>query len=106
MSMVSDTYFQVKAVNGVIVRTTQAYWRKIVTFKHPVMTGKEEEVKQAIQQPDEIRRSVQSESVLLYYRKEDGYYTCVVVRLLDGEGFIITTYITDRLKEGKNIWKK
>lgn len=104
--MASDICFQVKAINGVIVRTTHAYWRKIVTFKHPAMARKEEEVKLAPHEPDEIRQSVRSESVLLYYRKENDYFTCVVVRVLDGEGFIITTYLTDRVKEGKSIWKR
>lgn len=104
--MTLSVYFEVKAINGVVVRTTHAYWRKIITFKHPAMSGKEEEVRLALQQPDEIRQSLRSQSVLLYYRKRDDYYTCVVVRVLDGEGFIITAYTTDRVKEGKGLWKR
>lgn len=104
--MVSDTYFQVKAINGVVVRTTHAYWHKIISSKHPAMAGREEDVKLALQQPDEIRQSIRNESVLLYYRKKDNYHTCVVVRILDREGFIITTYVTDRVKEGKSKWKR
>ena len=104
--MASDICFQVKAINGLMVRTTHAYWRKIITFKHPAMARKEEEVKLALHEPDEIRQSVRNESVLLYYRNENDYFTCVVVRVLNDEGFIITAYITDRVKEGKRIWRR
>lgn len=103
--MAGDVYFQVTAINGLLVRTTKTHWQRIVNFKHPVMKDREEDVKLTLENPDEIRQSKQNARVLLYYRKSGDYHTCVVVRTLDGEAFIITTYVTDRIKEGKNIWK-
>ncbi len=104
--MEGESYFRVEAANKLVVRTTRDYWQKIITFKHPAMKTKEEQVKLALRAPDEIRQSKQNKKVLLYYRKTDDYHTCVVVRAINGEGFIITTYMTDKIKEGKTIWKK
>jgi hypothetical protein len=42
---------------GFRVRVTHAYWELIVTIKHPVMAGREEDVKKTLEQPDEIRQS-------------------------------------------------
>ena len=36
------TYFEVVTPLGVRVRTTVVHWAQIVTFKHPIMRGKEE----------------------------------------------------------------
>ena len=33
-------------------------------------------------------------------------YLCVVVRHENGQGFIITIYITNKIKEGTQIWQK
>jgi hypothetical protein len=50
-------YFKVRTPLGVEVRTTATYWGEIVTFKHPVMRGKEDSVKAALANPLEVRRS-------------------------------------------------
>jgi len=101
---VEPPLFEVLTPLGVYVRTTDAYWKKIVTFKHPVMRGKEVLVQQALREPVEVRRSRQDASVYLYYGIEPPYYVCVVARHLNGDGFIITTYRTDTIKEGECIW--
>jgi len=44
--------------------------------------------------------------VWIFYRKRDQNFLCVVVKILDGEGFIITIYPTDKIKKGENIWPK
>lgn len=51
---------------GFRVRVTRAYWEIIVTVKHPVMAGREEDVKKALEQPDEIRQSKSDASVYLF----------------------------------------
>ena len=48
---------------------------------------------------------VWQESVFLYYKQEDKLY-CVVVRHEGVEGFLITAYPTDKVKEGEIIWTK
>lgn len=91
---------------GVSVRTTRSYWRYIVRTKHPVMRGKEDQARRTLEDPREIRRSRSDPSVYLHYRPEPStpYDVCVVVKPLNGEGFIVTAYRTDRVKEGERIW--
>lgn len=79
----------------------------IVTIKHPVMQGREGDAQDALRDPDEIRRSRTDPKVHLFYRLEHpGRWTCVVVRQLNDEGSLITTYSTDAIKEGEKIWSK
>ena len=89
---------------GIEVRTTTAYWEEIVTFKHPVMRGKESLVRETLENPIEIRSSRKDPAVHLYYGADPPYYICVVVKHLNEEGFIITTYRTDVIKEGEHVW--
>ena len=42
--------------------------------------------------------------VYLFYRTEGAYYMCVVVKRLNGEGFLVTAYVTDTIKEGEHLW--
>ncbi len=102
---VEPPYFEIPTPIGVLVRTTHSYWDKIVTIKHPNMAGQEDVIKQFLQKPTEIRRSQSDPNVFLYYKSEPPYYVCVVARHLNGEGFIITAYRTDRIKRGESVWK-
>jgi len=70
------------------------------------MENKESLVIKTLEDPEMIRKSLKDPNVYLYYRGYEKYFICVVVKHLNGEGFIITTYITDRIKEGEEIWKK
>ena len=70
------------------------------------MSGMESQVRKTLESPLTIRISRADDNVLLYYRKNDAYYICVVVKRLNGDGFIITTYKTENIKEGKQIWPK
>ena len=47
---------------------------------------------------------VHDPTVHLFYRAEGNYYLCVVVKHVNGEGFIVTAYVTDRMKEGEQLW--
>jgi len=97
--------FEVETPLNIKIRITEEYWRYIIEIKHPVMTGKEEIVKKILKEPDEIRKSKIDENVLLFYKKFDKLY-CVVVKCYEREGFIITCYPTEKIKEGEKIWKK
>lgn len=88
------------------VRCTAQYWELIVTVKHPVMADKLELVKTALTDPDEIRQSKSDKNVLLFYRKDEKRWVCAVTRRLNGEGFLITAYPTDAIKEGEQIWNR
>ena len=98
--------FEVKTKTDILVSTTQAYWDVITHVKHPTLRGKEKEVKRALCDPDEIRISKKDSSVLLFYRKIEKYYLCVVIRVVKKRGFIVTAYLTDKIKEGQLKWRR
>ncbi|MCK5062187.1 DUF4258 domain-containing protein [Candidatus Parcubacteria bacterium] len=98
--------FQVKSVLSKQIKTSKEYWQKITVIKHPSIKGKEKEAKKTLSSPDMIRVSNSDKKVFLYYRKYRKNYLCVVARHENGNGFIITVYITNKIKEGKQIWQK
>jgi hypothetical protein len=92
---------------GFRVRVTRAYWNLIVTIKHPVMAGREADVQDTLAHPEEIRQSRSDPHVFLFYKTERlGRWVCAVSKRLDEEGFLITAYPTDAVKEGVRIWPK
>ncbi len=103
--MKSEIYFSLKTPLDIEVRTTVQYWEYLVSIKHPVMKNKEDVVTAVLQTPDEIRQSKVDKDVFLYYKQYDRLY-CVVVRHAEMEGFLITAYPTDKVKEGDVIWTK
>jgi hypothetical protein len=101
----ADQAFQEMTPLGFEVRATLSYWDLIISIKHPVMRGQEDAVRVALRQPDQIRRSRRDPEVYLFYRlARSGRWICVVARRLDGEGFLITAYPTDAVKEGDIVW--
>ncbi len=105
--MSDDLLFEVPTPLNFSIRVTGSYWEYIVTVKHPIMAGREEDVKDTLQNPDEIRVSRSDPNVYLFYKSErSGRWVCAVAKRLDGEGFLITTYPTDLIKEGIKIWPK
>src|SRR3989338_4061490 len=100
--MKTEIYFSVNTPLGVDVRTTVQYWEYLVTIKHPVMKNKEDIVRSVLQMPDEIRQSKVDKDIFLYYKQYDRLY-CVVARHAEIEGFLITAYPTDKVKEGEGI---
>ena len=61
--------------------------------------------------PDEVRLSVRTAEVWLFYKLYDKTpvtqkYMSVAVEVLDGEGFIVTAFFTDKIKKGDLVWKK
>ncbi|KAF0143980.1 MAG: hypothetical protein FD156_2254 [Nitrospirae bacterium] len=101
-----EILFEVKTAAGKIIRTTKTHWELISKLKHPEMEGKETEVKSCLSNPLEIRKSSEDTEVYLYYSPYMQYYICVVAKHLNGDGFIITAYITDKIKEGETVWKR
>ncbi len=90
---------------GVKVACSREYWEYIISVKHPVMKGKEAVVAKTLQDPDEIRRSRIDPDVYLYYKRFERLF-CSVARHEGTDGFLITAYPTDNVKEGEVIWTK
>ncbi len=90
---------------GFLVRVTRARWSLITNAKHPVMSGREDAVKAALESPDEIRESRTGRQVLLFYKTQAAKrWTCAVVKRVGDQGFLVTTYPTDAIKEGVRVW--
>jgi len=102
-----DEYFKVKTPLGVTIRTTKDYWRRIISTKHPSIAKHESDVKDTLKDPDQIRKSKQDPRVHIYYKDIGKIYVCVVAdHLTNTEGYIVTSYLTDRIKEGEQIYVK
>lgn len=104
--MSSDRLFEVTTKLGRRVRVSRVYWEYVVGVKHPSMRGLEGFVKGALTEPIEVRRSTRDPAVHLFYGKfDERLRCCVVVKFLNGDGFVITAYLTGRMV-GDSIWKK
>jgi hypothetical protein len=98
--------FEVLTPLGFSVRCTRAHWRFIVTYKHPVLAGREKEVEATLIDPNEIRRSRKDANVFLFYKGGPPRWLCAVARRRDNGGFVITAYPTDAIKAGEQVWAK
>ncbi|MFH1943169.1 MAG: DUF4258 domain-containing protein [bacterium] len=106
-TLTGNLLFEVLTPLGFRVRVTHTYWELIITVKHPVMTGRESDVQETLRNPNEIRVSKSDPNMYLFYKSERiGRWVCAVTKRLDGEGFLVTTYPTESIKEGVRIWPK
>lgn len=105
-TMIWDLLFEVETPLGFVVRCTRTYWEFIITQKHPVLCGREQDIIQVLTDPDVVRQSRKDQAVLLFYRGASPRWLCAVVRRDDGSGFLITAYPTDSLKIGETIWTR
>mgnify|MGYP001562868588 CR=1 FL=1 len=103
-----DLLFEVKDVFGRKIRTTKDYWQKIRTLKHRELKYDIPEVKNALTKPEEVRRSVTDSTILLYAQKQQKYDILIVaVKVLNGNGFLVTVYQTKEFKKkGELLWPK
>lgn len=102
-----EPFFEVDTPLGFSVRVSRAHWTVITTIKHPVMAGLEEEVQAVLVAPDEVRLSRNDSCVHLFYKMQhERRWVCAVAKRLNGEGFLITAYPTDAIKEGERLWPK
>jgi hypothetical protein len=64
----NEIFFEVEKPLDFKVRVTYRYWDMIVTIKHPVMKGREQNIKETLTEPDEVRKSRSDSGVYLFYR--------------------------------------
>ena len=103
----TDMLFEVNTPLHFKVRATRSRWELIVTIKHPIMAGLEIIVQETIENPETIRQSHGYPDVYLFYKStKPKRWICAVVKRLNDEGFLITAYLTDAIKEGVIIWPK
>jgi hypothetical protein len=98
--------FDVETPLGFRVHCYRSYWTRKVVAQHPVMADRIEDVKRTLTTPEEIRLSTTDEGVYLFYTADEKRFVCAVARQTNGEGFLITAYPTDKVKQGKVVWTR
>jgi hypothetical protein len=103
----ADETVYIDVVDDEIVLTDRV--RAMVLEKHPEVADFIGLVGELLRTPDEIRRSLHDERVVLYYSFREqilnGKWIVVVVKQVERK-FISTIYATDRIKSGDVVWHK
>ena len=76
------------------------------SFKRLGIEEAANQAKEALSTPEVVIKGRTDPSVHLYYKSFHGYFTCVVAKHLNGEGYIITSYRTDRVRRGEVVWER
>ena len=77
---------------------------------HPEMVDMRFELEIVLQTPEVVRQSRSDSKVYLYYRFYEqtivgAKWLCVVIKDNSDDAFIITAYLTDKLKQGLELWR-
>lgn len=80
-------------------------------LEHPEMVGQIDRIKEVLIFPDIIKASKYDTTVICYYRLYEKSpvtkkYLLCIVKIKNGKGFVITAFYTDKIKEGKILWRK
>ena len=99
--------FAVETPLGFTVRVSVGYWATIVE-KHPDLANRLVDVQSALRAPEEVRRSRRDPAVFLFYRSDArrGRWVVAVTKREGCDGFLVTAYRTDAIKEGERLWPK
>lgn len=94
---------------GLAIRLTDERLAHIL--EHPEMIGMEAAVGQTLAHPQRVVESLSDPAAHMCYRFYFGTavgdkYLCVVVKIADKKAFVLTAYLTDRMKRGVVIWPK
>ena len=96
----SEDVFEINDKSGRKIRLTKKQWRHLAK-KHPYMEKYLDEIKETLQFPDKIINRLFNKGY--YYKgykylKQPNRFVLVVVKYLNGNGFIITSYLTEKIK--------
>ena len=94
-------------IHGLAIRLTDERLAHIL--EHPEMVGLEDAIEATLLQPEQIVESLSDPQAHLYYRFYMGTrvgdkFLCVVVKVLETDAFVLTAYLTDKIKKGVRIW--
>ena len=92
---------------GRAIRLTEERWRHI--SEHPEMLGMRGALEETLKAPEVVHESMSDFAAHLYYRfyhrtMVGGKYLCAVVKLENEDAFVVTAYLTDRVKRGRVVW--
>lgn len=91
---------------GKVIYITNERWGHI-SRKHPSIANKIKEVEDIVKNPEIMRFSEYDKNVKFYFRtckdmKSEAQYIIIIVKYLNGEGFIITSFYTNKILGRKN----
>jgi hypothetical protein len=94
---------------GLEVRLTDERLDHIL--EHPEMAGMETAIGETLSQPAVVVQSFSDPEAHLYYRFYVGTmvgdkWLCVVVKIVPGDAFVLTAYLTDKVKKGVQLWPR
>lgn len=94
-------------VFGMFVRLSEERLGHIL--EHPEMRGMETEISLVLQDPERVVRSRSDPEVRLFYdflenTPVGNKWLCVVVKYSGGDAFVVTAYLTDKVKIGEELW--
>ena len=94
--------FEIKDKTGRKLRMTRWNWEHIVK-RHPEISLEKERIMETLENPDKITHSLKDERVRFYYRyykhrTSVNKFLMIVVKYLNGEGFIISAHFVRTVK--------
>ena len=94
---------------GTRVRLSQERLAHIL--EHPEMKNAEPWIEQTLARPERVIESLSDPQARLYYRLYVGTrignkHLCVVVKMLVADAFVVTAYLTDKVKKGRQLWPR
>lgn len=95
--------------NNKLVRLTKKQYNHIIET-HPELEGEMNKISKTVESPEVVRLG-NKENIFLFYRffektQVTNKYLVLVVKYLNGEGFIITAYFTSKIRSSDIIWRK
>ncbi len=75
------------------------------------MASMEGAIEETLRNPERVVQSFSDPQAHLYYRFYfrtivGGKYLCVIVKTLASDAFVLTAYLTDRIKKGVPLWPR
>lgn len=95
----------IKSILNIRIKILKIGWLYICQ-KHRDLENQFDLLENCLKDTDEIWESKQNTEVYLYYKKINQKYICAVCKHYNGDGFLITAYLTYKLQGKKKIWSK
>lgn len=93
--------FEIQDKSGRKIHLSKEQWKHITSpsSPHAYMANYLGEVKETLLKPDKVSESAHEESKMLYYKyyKINSKYLRVIVKYLNGKGYVITAYFVKNI---------
>ena len=92
---------------GLAIRLTDE--RLAYILEHPEMIGLQKAIEETLAHPEHVVQSLSDDTARLYYRfysrtHVSAKFICVVVKIRPDDAFLLTAYLTAKIKKGTILW--